>query len=66
MMWTDDPVADFERYDREQSEALKKLPICTDCGEPIQDEHYYLICDEPICPECLDNNYKKRTEDYIE
>ena len=64
-MWTNDPVADFERYDRQQSEELKKLPRCVDCDEPIQDEHYYLICDEPVCEDCLNNNYKKRTEDFI-
>lgn len=59
---TDDPVADFERHDRECQERLDKLPKCADCGEPIQDDHYYLICDEAICPDCLEAGYRKENE----
>lgn len=65
-MWTNDPLADFARHEAQQQKALDKLPQCSECGEPIQDEHFYLICDEPICEECLENNYKKRTEDFIQ
>lgn len=36
MSWTDDPVADFDRYDAEQQ--LDSLPVCECCGEPIQQE----------------------------
>ena len=64
MMWTDDPVFDAERYMAEQEAKLDKLPKCADCGEPIQDDHFYMICDEPICPDCLDSNYRRETEDY--
>lgn len=65
-MRTNDPLADFARHDAEQARQLEKLPRCVDCGEPIQDEHYYEINDEPICEECLNDNHKKRTEDYIQ
>lgn len=63
---TDDPVADFMRYDAEQERALEKLPKCADCGNPIQNDHFYLINDEPICPDCLDSGYRKSTDDFIE
>lgn len=66
MYYTDDPVADFGRWDHEQSEQLKKRPVCSNCGQPIQDDHYYLINDENICPDCLENEFRKDVEDYGE
>ena len=44
----------WETYDDNQNRLLKELPICADCGEYIQDDHYYLINDEVICPECIE------------
>lgn len=55
----------WEHHDAEQQRRLEKLPVCSDCGEPIQDEHYFLINDEPICEDCLYNNYRKAIEDYV-
>ena len=50
---TDDPIADFDRYDAEQSEWLKKLPKCERCGEPIQQEDVVHIDDKYYCDGCL-------------
>lgn len=58
MPWTDDPVADFERHDREQAERLKRLPVCVDCGEPIQDETAFFINEEWVCERCI-NIYRR-------
>ena len=55
MSWTDDPLADFEAHDAEQEEALRRLPVCYDCGEHIQDEYYYCIGGKNICPSCLED-----------
>ena len=66
MCWTDDPIADFNRYEAEQQKLLEKLPICYECGEPIQTEDCYEINDELICPKCLKDNHRKKVEDYIE
>ena len=63
---TGDPLEDFNRLDREQAEYLESLPVCSICGEPIQDEHLYLINDEFVCPECLDSEFRKNTDDYTE
>lgn len=62
-MYTDDPVRDFERRDREQQEWLDRLPKCAHCHQPIQYDSYYEIEGESICPECLyeycEEQYKK-------
>ena len=44
---------------------LESLPVCERCGEPIQDEHLYLINDEFVCQECLDRDFRKDTNDYV-
>lgn len=59
MPYTDDPLKDFENHEREQAKRLERLPKCANCGEPIQDEFYYEINDEPICQECLDRDFRK-------
>lgn len=57
-MWTDNPIADFERFDAEQERLLEKLPRCSECYEPIQDEYCYEINGEHICEECMKDNHR--------
>ncbi len=66
MPWTDDPVADYARYDRQQEKALARLPRCSECGNPIQEEECWEFNDELICEQCLNDNHRKRVEDYVE
>lgn len=66
MFYSDDPIADFGAWDAEQNKRIARLPVCADCDEPIQDDHFYLINGECICPDCMDGNYKKCVEDFIE
>lgn len=63
--YSSDPVRDAERYAADQDRRIAQLPVCSYCGEPVQDMHYYQINDEVICPQCLEDNYRKNTEDYI-
>ncbi len=56
----------WEAHERDQQRQLERLPICADCGEPVQDDHFYLINDEVICPNCLEAGYRKEVEDYVE
>lgn len=63
---TDDPAADFDRWDAEQEAELEKLPVCSYCDLPIQDEYFYEINDEVICEECLNQNFRKSVDDYVE
>lgn len=66
MSYTDDPLLDFDRFDREQQKRLDKLPVCADCGEAVQNDHYYLINDAVICPDCMESGYRKEVDDYID
>ena len=66
MQITDNPLADFASWDAEQTAELERLPVCADRGEPVQDDHYYLINDEVICPDCLESGYRKEIDEYIE
>ena len=54
MSFTDDPVADFLTYDREQADRLDRLPKCAHCGEPIQDDYGFEYEGEIYCEECFD------------
>ena len=56
----------FERHDAEQQRQLQKLPVCTYCGEHVVDDFLYLINDEIICIDCLNDHFRKDIEDYIE
>lgn len=62
---TDDPAADFDRYDAEQQKQLEKRPKCSMCDEYIQSDQFYEINDEVICEECLNENFRKSVEDYV-
>ena len=66
MAYTDDPVADYEAYDRENQAWLEKHPVCDMCGEHITDEHFFLINGEKVCEECLNDHYRQDTDDYME
>lgn len=66
MYYTDDPIADFERYDRDCEREMQRLPVCAECGERITDDDCYEINGEIICTECLNDNYRRSTNDYIE
>ena len=66
MYYSDDPIADFNRYEADQEEQLDKLPKCDICGEPIQDDYLYDIYGDIFCEECLKDKFRKNTEDYID
>lgn len=56
----------YDRHEAEQERKLAKLPDCDYCGEPITDDHYYDLDGDIVCQECLDSNFKKRVDDYVE
>ena len=57
---------DCENYDRAQAKALEKLPRCSECDRPIQDDFCFEINGELLCGECLNDNHRKSTEYFIE
>lgn len=65
MIWTDNPVADADRHDAEQQAELDRLPKCSYCNEPIQEEKLFDIEGELYCEEHAFELFRKDTEDYI-
>lgn len=49
---TDDPLADFKRYDRLMQQMLDECPRCAYCGARIQEEYPHEIDGELVCEEC--------------
>lgn len=66
MYYTDDPIADFDRYEAEREAQLDRLPKCDICGEPIQDDYLYDINGDIFCEECLKGKFRKSVEDYCD
>lgn len=62
MSWTDDPVADAERYYADQERRLAMGPRCSECDECIQSDYCYRINDVLICEDCIEN-YRVNVED---
>ena len=58
---TDDPIADFNRWEAEQEEWLSKRPECADCGHPIQEEEAFYINGDWICEHCIDS-YRREVQ----
>lgn len=50
---TDDPIADFDRYDREQAAWLESRPVCDNCREHIQDDTAVRIAGRLFCEKCV-------------
>lgn len=51
-------------HDHEEQEWLDSLPICDECGEPIQTEHCYNINGNYICKECIER-YRVCVDDIV-
>lgn len=66
MCYTDDPVRDHDRYQEDKENQLQKMPKCSICTKHIQDDFLYEINDELICEECINNDFRKPVDDYVE
>ena len=57
MQYTDDPVADYDAYcrqqDAEQAALREFLPRCSECGYIIEDDECYNLDGEAVCEECI-------------
>lgn len=62
-MYIPDNLDRWESYDAEQERELQKLPICDECGEPIQSEYCYGSNGKYICEHCLNAYYRHSVED---
>ncbi len=64
-MWTNDPVADYERYSNDMESALEQLPECTFCGNHILDDYLYEIDGDYYCEECMKELFRKSVDDIM-
>ena len=68
-MWpqyTDDPVADYDAYCRNQDYLHGMLPRCIECDETIDDDYAFDLGDGPMCEECMIRKYRHPIEDWME
>ena len=50
-------------HDRQAEKWLENLPVCSICGEHIQDEEYYDLGEVIICESCMEDY--KVTNEYL-
>ena len=65
-MYTPDNYDQFKRHDAKQEAELDRLPRCSECDQPIQDDFCFEVNDELICEECMHDNHRKCVEDFID
>lgn len=65
-MYSGDPIRDHEEREDKAERWLSTLPICSECGEPIQDEECFVFGEDLICPTCMQENHLRRTESFID
>ena len=56
----------YRQHEAEQEAWLKRLPICEECNEPIQEDVLYDIDGTLYCEKCMKNLFRKWTDDYEE
>ena len=59
MYWTDDPVADAERYIADQDRRYKQLPRCCKCGERFHEDELEDINGSDYCKYCAEEFYEE-------
>ncbi len=64
--YSDDPVADFDRWDAEQNAWLESRPKCAHCDHEIQDDRLLNINGELYHMDCADEAFGEWTEEHME
>ena len=60
-----DPDSDFEAVERDYDEWLATRPKCRECGQPIEDDHYYFFWGVKYCPACVEG-FRREMEEWYE
>lgn len=66
----EETMSDFDVYmadqrDRDEAKWLESRPVCSVCGEHIQEDECYKVDGELICKDCMDD-MRVQTEYYVE
>lgn len=59
----------YDLWSRHQSkieEEQEKLPKCCECDQPIEDDNCYKFENDLICPQCLNENHRRSTYEFME
>lgn len=56
----------FDRHETERANAISRFPKCVYCDEHIFDDFLFDLDGDLVCETCLNENFKKHTEDYID
>ena len=56
----------YDSHEAEQERQLAKLPRCCECGKRIQDDYLYAFYGDIYCESCMEKNFRKSTDDYID
>lgn len=57
-----DNYSQWEWHERERERRLAERPVCDICDQPIQDDYFYLINGDQVCPDCLENEFRKEVD----
>ena len=49
--------------ERNEERYMARLPVCSYCGRPVQEDYYYRINDELICPDCMEHCFRVEREE---
>ena len=66
LFYSDDPIADFNRWDEYQNRQLERLPKCEHCHEHIQDERLMNIEGALYHTGCAVEVFSEWTEEHTE
>ncbi len=64
--FTDDPIRDWDRHCDEEAAQETRLPRCDCCKERIYEDSLFDIDGEILCEDCMNNRYRRDTDDYME
>ena len=66
MFYSDDPIRDFHNYDAMEQAKLSRLPKCDDCSNHIDEDDYYDVEGTILCESCLNDRYRRSTDEYLD
>lgn len=55
----------FELHEAEQEAWIEKRPLCVCCLNPIQDDYLYDIDGKLYCEDCMRDEFRKCTDNYV-
>ncbi len=61
----DDSYSLHKQREREQERWLARRPVCSFCGQPIQEDDLFDIKGDLYHVNCAVESFQKNTEDYI-